>query len=177
MQFSYHDLSFIHKVKAMPSIIINLTINDSRFSYYLCVLNHYLSNLLNIMHKIICGTDIVEIKRVKKLVDRRKHSSLLNIFTQKEIDYCASSKLNYAEKYAGRFAAKEAVLKLFGIGLFDGVPLNTIEILNKNSGKPYLSLYNEAKGLYISRGILDIDLSISHTSENAIAFTVAIFSE
>lgn len=126
------------------------------------------------MMNILCGIDIIDIDRIKRLVDRRRESSLLRLFTKKEIEYCRAAGKNYAEKFAGKFAVKEAVLKVFGIGIFDGITMNSIEILNNPRGKPYLYLKDKAQILSDEKGILSIDISISHTAVSAIGFAVAL---
>ncbi len=124
--------------------------------------------------KILCGVDIVDISRIKNLVDRRKESSLLSIFTEEEIRYCRSFKKNYPEKFAGKFAIKEAVLKLFGTGLFSGISANCIEVLNNPEGKPYLNLKGNAYEYYKESKIISLDISISHTSSVAVGFATAL---
>ncbi len=123
---------------------------------------------------IVCGVDIVEIIRIKKLVDRRREEALQSIFTLQEISYCRSFKANYAEKFAGRFAVKEAVLKVLGKGIFGPVPINCIEILNNTEGKPYLVLKGKALEYYNILSIASIDISISHTASLAVGFATAL---
>ena len=116
------------------------------------------------------GTDIIEISRIEKAI---KQTSLFKrkVYTEKEIEHIEKKKNPYAS-YAGRFAAKEAVSKAFGTGVY-GFSLSDIEILNDEMGKPYVTLYNaieeKAQGLVIQ-------ISISHSREYAVS-TVMIYKK
>lgn len=107
------------------------------------------------------GIDIVEIKRVKKLIKQYNKRFLERTFTSIEIQYC-QSKPNPAQHFAGKFAAKEALIKAFGKPL----TLNEIEVENIAGKRPYIKLYGKAKKLLSKINIL---VSISHDHEYAIA--------
>lgn len=108
------------------------------------------------------GVDIENIPRFTGL-DRRKNKFFLDkIFTRKELDYCFAKK-NYPAHLAARFVAKEAVYKALG-SLGIKKPLNKIEIVNKNNGVPTVTIAKNIK----------IILSLSHCTDKAIAFAVAI---
>lgn len=112
------------------------------------------------------GTDIVEIDRVKRAVAREAFVS--RVFTAAEAAYCQSRGAGAAASFAGRFAAKEAVLKAFGTGLRAGRLLD-VEIINDKLGCPQLSLYGTFKALAEEKGIRRAWLSISHAREYATA--------
>jgi len=85
------------------------------------------------------GTDIVNIKRMKKSLSRRGDNFKKKIFSQKEINYC-EKKTNPASFYAKRFAAKEALSKALGEGITKNISLKNIEISNNIRGKPSITL-------------------------------------
>jgi len=116
------------------------------------------------------GIDLIEIKRVKKVKERWGKRFLERVYTPKELEYCL--KKRYPENsLAGRFAAKEAVMKALGTGLSSGVSWREIEILNDKKGKPEILLYGKTKKLLGKKKVL---ISISHTKEDAIAQAVII---
>jgi phosphopantetheine--protein transferase-like protein len=101
------------------------------------------------------GIDIISVKRIKDLIETYGERFLNRVFTENEIEY--SKKLfNYAEAFAGRFAAKEAIIKVKG----KMIPFKKIEILNMDDGKPY------------AKGFENINISISHEREFAIAIAI-----
>ena len=116
------------------------------------------------------GTDIIEISRIEKAINQ---TSLFKkkVYTEKEIEHIEKKKHPYAS-YAGRFAAKEAVSKAFGTGVY-GFSLSDIEILNDEMGKPYVTLYNAIKEK--AEG-LTVQISISHSREYAVS-TVIIYKK
>lgn len=110
------------------------------------------------------GIDIVEIRRVRKLIKQYRNRFLDRTFTQKEIQYC-QNKPNPAQHYAGRFAAKEALIKAFGKPL----ALKEIEVENLAQKGPRIKLNGTAKKYLKNKKIL---LSISHDHEYAVAQVV-----
>ena len=121
--------------------------------------------------KIYCGTDIIEIERIKKSIEEIGDKFLEKIYTEKEIQYCESKKAQKYQHYAARFAAKEAAFKAISPILKDKSKINwkSFEVENDNEGKPYISLYN------IDSSILEsIDISISHCKNYAVAYVVAV---
>ena len=116
------------------------------------------------------GTDIIEISRIEKAINQ---TALFKkkVYTEKEIEHIEKKKNPYAS-YAGRFAAKEAVSKAFGTGVY-GFSLSDIEILNDELGKPYVTLYNAIKEK--AQGLM-IQISISHSREYAVS-TVIIYKK
>lgn len=116
------------------------------------------------------GIDIIEIERIHKALTRNNRF-LERIFTEKEIEYFNSKNKN-ANTIAGFFAAKEAVSKAFGTGL-SGFNWTDIEICKEKSGKPSINLHRKARELAKRKGISDLQISISHSKENAVAFAIA----
>jgi len=117
------------------------------------------------------GTDIVEISRIKENIEKYGNTFLKKIYTEKEIAYCEAKKLNKYESYAGRFAAKEAIYKAINTEINKTIEWKDIEIINRPNGKPIVNLNIE------STNIDNIDISISHSKQDAIAFAIVIFRE
>ncbi len=124
--------------------------------------------------KISCGTDIIEIERIKKSIEDEKTGKAFveRVYTPKEIIYCESKKGQKYQHYAARFAAKEAAFKAISSQIDDkySIKWKDIEISNNEQGRPYLKL----EGIDL-QGIEDIDLSISHCKEYAIANVTVLF--
>ncbi len=116
------------------------------------------------------GTDIVEIDRIAKAMDRQERF-LTKLFTENEISYFESRGLR-PETVAGNFCAKEAVVKAMGTGL-RGFNWTDIEVLRDDLGKPVLHLYQGAKAKTDQIGIDTIHISISHCKTYATATAVA----
>ena len=112
------------------------------------------------------GTDIADLKRMANAVERE--AFLTRVFTPEEIAYCESKMKGKTASYAGRFAAKEAVLKAFGTGLREGRLLD-IEIVNDELGCPKLLLYGAFRDMAEARGLKHAWISISHAREHAVA--------
>ena len=116
------------------------------------------------------GVDIIEVGRIRDLMERKGARLHGRVFTDIEMD---AAEGGHYEKLAGRFAAKEAVSKALGQGI-SGIGWNEIEILNEPSGKPYVRLLGRAEELAKARGAKAVHISISHTDTLAIAFAVAV---
>jgi holo-[acyl-carrier protein] synthase len=116
------------------------------------------------------GTDIIEIKRVEKMVARGRQY-LETIFTEKEMDYC-DARARKSEHYAVRYAAKEAVLKALGTGWRGGLAYADIEITNEESGKPKILVRGEVKKYFDQYQIRQTSISLSHTRDIAIAVII-----
>ena len=119
------------------------------------------------------GVDIIEIERVRQAIQNNKNF-LSKLFTEKEIDYFISRKMN-SEVIAGNFAAKEAVSKALGTGI-RGFSFKDIEILRNELGKPEVILHSGANlignKLVGNNNSLRVHLSISHNNSSAIAYSV-----
>jgi len=114
------------------------------------------------------GVDIAEINRIEAAINRYGEHLLHRLFTASEIDYCESYR-NRFERYAGRFAAKEAAMKALGTGWRRGVRWVDIEIVREPSGKPTLRLSGEAANYAAKLGVRNIALSITHSADTALA--------
>jgi holo-[acyl-carrier protein] synthase len=118
------------------------------------------------------GVDIVSTKRMLCFLDEHQHS-LDKFFTQEEISYCSRYR-EPVQHYAARFAAKEAVMKALGIGIFEVGSLKNIGVENLASGAPITKTYGVVTQLIKKKGIYEIHLSLSHCSEYAIAQALAL---
>ena len=114
------------------------------------------------------GIDIIEVRRVRLVVERTPRF-VERVFTPQERDYCAARGAASAQHYAARFAAKEAALKALGTGWTGGVAWQDIEIVPLASGAPVLQFYGPARQLFERSGANVAHVSISHTSEHAVA--------
>jgi len=117
------------------------------------------------------GTDLVEIERIERSIDRFGERFLERIYSPAEIAYCQSKK-NFAESFAARFAAKEAGAKALGTGISWGVSWHEFEVLREPSGKPSLVLSGRAAQLAQHLGVAHIALSLTHTRTLAMAVVV-----
>ena len=118
------------------------------------------------------GTDIVEIDRVRKAVGRDFFKQ--KVFTPAEQNYCESRGQQSAASYAARFAAKEAVFKAFGTGIF--TKLTEVEILNNELGQPEIFLHGKAELYAKKTGVEKIFLTLSHSKDfaTAVALTESV---
>ncbi len=117
------------------------------------------------------GVDIVEIARVKALLDRYGVRFLSRVFTEAESRYAMAS-VNAAERLAGRFAVKEAVLKALGTGKSRGILWRDIETLPNPAGKPVVHLHGQAVRWVKWRGGGSLHASIAHDGGKAIGFVI-----
>ena len=114
------------------------------------------------------GVDITEIDRMGAAITRHGAPILERLFTPSEVAYCESHK-NKIERYAGRFAAKEAAMKALGTGWRKGVRWRDIEVARAASGKPTLLLRGVAGEVAAGLGVKNIALTITHTGNLALA--------
>jgi holo-[acyl-carrier protein] synthase len=114
------------------------------------------------------GIDITEVPRISASIERFGERFLRRVFTADEIRYC-ESKLNRAERYAARFAAKEAALKAIGTGWRRGVAWVEVEVRREPGGRPTLVFHGKAAEFAEKLGMRRASLSLSHTAEHAIA--------
>src|SRR5438477_6641564 len=117
------------------------------------------------------GIDIVEVPRVAAAIDRFGQRFLQRIFTAAEIRYC-ESKANRVERYAARFAAKEAGMKAIGTGWKRGVRWQDFEVANLASGKPTLNLHGVAAEVAANLGVRSVALSMTHTALQGMAMVI-----
>jgi holo-[acyl-carrier protein] synthase len=117
------------------------------------------------------GIDIAEVGRVKAAIERYGEPFLRRVYTAKEREYCERFKNKY-ERYAGRFAAKEAAMKALGTGWSRGVRWVDVEVVREKGGRPTIKLAGEAGHVAESLQVKNISLSITHTAEQAFAQVV-----
>jgi holo-[acyl-carrier protein] synthase len=113
------------------------------------------------------GIDIVATERIAQMLEEHGQRFLDRCFTAAEQQYCARSTKRYVEHLAGRFAVKEAILKVLGTGWRGGIQWTDMEILPNDLGQPILSLSGEAANIARQRGIARWHLSISHIETHA----------
>lgn len=125
--------------------------------------------------KIACGTDIIEISRIRDSIESDTGEKFLErVFTENEIEYCESKNKQKYQHYAARFSAKEAIFKAIS-QLLDNkfnIEWKQIEIKNEESGRPFTIIHND-----ISQEISQIDLSMSHCKEYATANVVVVLKK
>ena len=114
------------------------------------------------------GIDIAEVPRIAEALARFGDRFLHRIFTDSEITYC-DSKANRVERYAARYAAKEAAMKALGTGWCHGVRWRDIEVRRQPGGRPTIALHGKAAEIAAKLGAAHVALSLSHTAEQAIA--------
>ncbi|MBW2108470.1 MAG: holo-ACP synthase [Deltaproteobacteria bacterium] len=122
------------------------------------------------------GTDIVQIPRIERIVDRWGNRFIQRVFTPDEIAYCRS-KARPAARFALRFAAKEAFVKALGTGLKNGVTLRQIEVRKDAMGRPLLKLHATSKLICAELGISRSFVSLSDDGDYALATVVLEKSE
>ena len=114
------------------------------------------------------GIDIAEVPRIAQAISRHGNRFLQRVFTEGEIRYC-ESKANRVERYAARFAAKEAAMKALGTGWNYGVRWRDIEVFRPPGGRPSIVFDGKAAEFAAQLGGAHVALSISHTTNQAIA--------
>lgn len=124
------------------------------------------------MNVIGIGTDIVECLRIAQMIERHGELFLSRVFTQHELDYCQARKAS-TQHFAGRWAAKEAVLKALGTGWSRGISWKDVEIRNELNGKPHVALGGGAREACENLGIGEMLISISHCRHYATALAIA----
>ena len=123
--------------------------------------------------KIKCGTDIIEIDRIKETIEETDAKFCERVYTKSEIEYCESKKNQKYQHYAARFAAKEAGFKAISELLPNKYDISwkDIEIINDENGKPHINILKKE----IMQNIENIDLSISHCKQYATANVVVLY--
>lgn len=117
------------------------------------------------------GVDLAEVHRIKASIERYGAKFIDRIYTPLEIAY-VERKANRFERYAARFAAKEAGMKALGTGWRRGVRWQDFEVVNLPSGRPTLQLHGAAQKIAAVLGVTAINLSLTHTAENAMAHVI-----
>ncbi|MBS0196924.1 MAG: holo-ACP synthase [Planctomycetes bacterium] len=124
------------------------------------------------MHAIAHGVDIIEVARIRAMLDEHGDRFLERVFTKGESDYCTG--VRRPERLAARFAAKEAVMKALGTGLADGVSWQHIEVVSRPTGEPTVVLSGEALRVSERKGIASWLISLSHVERMAIASVIGV---
>ncbi len=117
------------------------------------------------------GIDIAEVPRIAESIQRFGDRFLRRVFTEDEIRYC-ESKTNRVERYAARFAAKEAAMKALGTGWNHGVRWRDIEVLRQPGRRPTIKFHGKAAEVAAGLNARNVALSLSHTPEQAIASVI-----
>ncbi len=125
------------------------------------------------MQIIAHGIDLVDCDRIEHMLVRHETRFLNRVFTPDEQAYCAKAR-NRGERFAGRFAAKEAVLKLIGMGWREKIAWTDVEVVNDPMGKPEVTLSGQVQQIAEQMGIERVSLSITHAANLAIASAVAL---
>ncbi len=125
------------------------------------------------MEIVAHGIDLVDCPRIEAMIERHGERFVQRVFTAAERAYAEANK-NGIEKLAGRFAAKEAVLKLMGTGWRGKIAWTDVEVINNSSGQPEVTLRGEVEKIAGKLGIKHISISITHTANFAIASAVAL---
>ena len=121
------------------------------------------------------GVDLAEVDRIQAALEDPRIGRRFRdrVFTKKEIAYCEKKRRGKYESYAGRFAAKEAVMKALGRGWGAKVRWLDIEVVRARSGKPDIALHDKAAQLAVELGIRRWALSITHTKQHGLAYVIA----
>ncbi len=124
--------------------------------------------------RVKCGVDIIEISRIQDSIEKLGDTFLNKVYTKKEIEYCENKGKNKYQHYAGRFAVKEAVFKAISEGIEDkfSITWKDIETLNDDNGRPKVEILFLKK-----KEIENVDVSISHCKEYAVANVTVLFKK
>jgi holo-[acyl-carrier protein] synthase len=117
------------------------------------------------------GVDIAEVPRIRESIERFGDRFLRRVFTEGEVRYCEHKVTRY-ESFAARFAAKEAGMKALGTGWSRGVRWRDIEVVRPKGQRPTIQFHGEAAAIAARLGTKNIALSITHTSEQALAHVI-----
>lgn len=118
------------------------------------------------------GTEIVDVLRIAKLIERHGELFIGRVYTEHEIGYCASRNAA-TQHYAGRWAAKEAILKALGVGWAPGVGWRDVEVRATATGPPTVRLHGAARDILERAGVERVHVSISHCRTHATAYAIA----
>jgi holo-[acyl-carrier protein] synthase len=114
------------------------------------------------------GIDVAEVPRIRTVIEAQRERFLRRVYTADEVSYCEQFKNKY-ERYAGRFAVKEAAMKALGTGWSRGVRWVDVEVVRQRGGRPTVVLKGEAKKIADRMGVRHIAVSITHTAGQAFA--------
>jgi holo-[acyl-carrier protein] synthase len=119
------------------------------------------------------GTDVVEVLRIAQMIERHGELFIQRVYTPFEIDYCNARKAA-TQHFAGRWAAKEAILKALGTGWARGISWTDMEVRNDEAGRPSVRLGGGAREVCEKLGITDMLITLSHCRTHATAFAIAV---
>ena len=119
------------------------------------------------------GTDLIEIARIERSLERFGEHFLARVYTAGEVAYCQARKKSSAESFAARFAAKEAGAKALGTGISRGVSWTEFEVTRQPGHRPELQLHGRAAEIAAKLGVQRLTLSLTHTRGLAMAVVVA----
>lgn len=122
------------------------------------------------------GTDIVECVRIGRMIEQHGELFLHRVFTDREIHYCQARKFAI-EHFAGRWAAKEAILKALGTGWSRGIAGTDLEVRTDSAGAPRVHVRGAARDAAVARGVADVLVSIAHCRTYATAYAMALARE
>jgi holo-[acyl-carrier protein] synthase len=125
------------------------------------------------MNVLGIGTDIVECLRIAQMIERHGELFINRVYTPYEIRYCQSRR-QATQHFAGRWAAKEAVLKALGTGWRRGISWRDVEVRNDSSGRPIVALGGGAREIVEQQKIGEVLISISHCRSHATAYALAL---
>ena len=125
------------------------------------------------MNVVGLGTDIVECLRIAQMIEQHGELFIQRVYTPHEIDYCSSRKAA-TQHFAGRWAAKEAVMKAVGTGWARGIKWQDVEVRNQASGGPIVRLAGGVREACERQSVGEILISISHCRSHATATAIAI---
>ncbi|MBO9541117.1 holo-ACP synthase [bacterium] len=117
------------------------------------------------------GIDLVDIERVRGVVERRGAPFLARVFTPDEIAYCERHK-DPAPSLSARFGAKEALIKALGVGWKPGMKWTDIEVQREKGGRPVLVLHGSTGAIAAERGVRTAHLSLTHGEREAVAYVI-----
>jgi len=120
------------------------------------------------------GIDLVDTPRIERLLGEHEQRFLDRVFTAGERDYCESGGKLRVQRYAARFAAKEAVLKVRGTGWSGGIAWTDVEVCREASGKPTVHLSGEAAAVADRLGVVQWHISLSHLKGHALASVIGV---
>lgn len=120
------------------------------------------------------GIDLVDTPRIERLLGEHEQRFLDRVFTAGEREYCESGGKLRVQRYAARFAAKEAVLKVLGTGWSGGIAWTDVEVCREASGKPTVRLSGEAAAVADRLGVVQWHISLSHLRGHALASVIGV---
>jgi holo-[acyl-carrier protein] synthase len=123
------------------------------------------------MRIVAHGIDMVECARLQQMIDDHGERFLKRVFTEGELAYCRGRK-RQIEHLAGRFAAKEAVLKVLRTGWANGIAWTDVEVVNADSGAPSIRLHGRCRQIADQQGLAAILISLSHIGTHAVASAI-----